>query len=53
MKIDLSELGKNKKIRYNAFIIETKRIETNYILEALSPTLSNTFHVRDKFIELN
>lgn len=53
MKIDLSELGNNKKIRYNAFRIETKRIETNYILEALSPTLSNTFHVRDKFIELN
>lgn len=53
MKIDLSELGNNKKIRYNAFRIETKRIETNYILEALSSTLSNTFHVRDKFIELN
>lgn len=53
MKIDLSKLGNNKKIRYNAFRIETKRIETNYILEALSPTLSNTFHVRDKFIELN
>lgn len=53
MKIDLSKLSNNKKIRYNAFRIETKRIETNYILEALSPTLSNTFHVRDKFIELN
>ena len=53
MKIDLSKLTTSKKIRYNAFRIETKRIETNYILEALSPTLSNTFHVRDKFIELN
>lgn len=53
MKIDLSKLRNDKKIRYNAFRIETKRIETNYILEALSPTLSNTFHVRDKFIELN
>ena len=52
MKIDLSKLGGTNNVKLNAFRIETKGIETNYILQALSPTLSDTFHVREKFIKL-
>ena len=52
MIIDLSKLKQKESIKFNAYRIETKGIKTNYILQALSPTLSNTFHVRDKFIEL-
>lgn len=52
MKVDLSKLGEFKSIKFNAFRIETKGIETNYILQALCPTLSNSFHVRDKFIKI-
>ena len=52
MSIDLTKLGQIKHIKFNAFRIETKGIETNYILQALSPTLSDTFHVREKFIKL-
>ena len=52
MKIDLSKLGGTNNIKFNAFRIETKGFETNYILQALSPTLSDTFHVREKFIKL-
>ena len=50
--IDLSSFNIIKPIRYNAFRIETKNIKTNYILLAVSPTLCDTFHVRDKFIAL-
>ena len=52
MKIDLSKLGESKNIKFNAFRIETKGIKPNYILQALCPTLSNSFHVRDKFINI-
>ena len=52
MKIDLSKLNKTENIYFNAFRIETKGIKPEYILQALSPTLSNSFHVRDKFIKL-
>ena len=52
MKIDLSKLGESKNIKFNAFRIETKGIKPNYILQALCPTLSNSFHVRNKFIKI-
>ena len=52
MKIDLSKLGDFMSIKFNAFRIETKGIEPNHILQALSPTLCGTFHVREKFIKL-
>ena len=52
MKIDLSKLGESKNIKFNAFRIETKGIKPNYILQALCPTLSNSFHVRDKFTKI-
>ena len=47
MKFDLSKI---KPLRYNAFRIETKGVKQDYILEALSPTLSDTFHVKEKFL---
>lgn len=53
MMIDISKLKHNGKIKFNAFRIETKGIKSEYILQALSPTLCETFHVRDKFIDLN
>ena len=52
MRIDLSKLGESKNIKFNAFRIETKGIKPNYILQALCPTLSNSFHVRDKFTKI-
>lgn len=52
MRINLSKFKNKNNIRYNAFRIETKKIKTNLILQALSPTLSDTFHVRDKFLYL-
>ena len=52
MEIDLSKLKSVKHIKFNTFRIETKGIRQDYILEALSPTLCNTFHIRDKFVEL-
>ena len=52
MIIDLSAFNHKGDIKFNAFRIETKGIKSDYILQALSPTLSNTFHVREKFIKL-
>lgn len=52
MIIDLSAFNHKGDIKFNAFRIETKAIKSDYILQALSPTLSNTFHVREKFIKL-
>lgn len=53
MIIDLDILNPdNNKIKFNAFRIETKKIRQDYILEALSPTLCDSFHVREKFIDL-
>ena len=52
MVIDLAKLKHTDNIRFNAFRIETKRIKPELILQALSPTLSKTFHVREKFINL-
>ena len=52
MRIDLTKLKETNAIKFNAFRIETKGIKSEYILQALSPTLSNSFHVRDKFISL-
>ena len=52
MRIDLSKLSQYKEIKFNAFRIETKGIKPNYILQALCPTLTDTFHVREKFIKI-
>lgn len=52
MTIDLSALPYRGHIKFNAFRIETKGIRPNHILQALSPTLSETFHVKDAFIKL-
>lgn len=52
INLDLSKFD-YKFIKFNAFRIETKRIRSNYILQALSPTLTNSFHVREKFVELS
>lgn len=49
MDIDLSKFNP-KKIRYNAFRLEV--ISGIQILEALSPTYCDTFHVKEKFIDL-
>ena len=51
IEIDLSKYA-TQYIKYNAFRIETKGIKQDYILLALNPTLSNTFHVKEKFITL-
>ena len=51
MVIDLDKFKQIKHIKFNAFRIETKGIKQDYILQALSPTLKDTFHVRDKFID--
>lgn len=51
MEIDLNRFNNPKKIKYNAYRIEVypdKRIT----LMAVSPTLCETFHVRNKFINL-
>ena len=50
MIIDLSNFKEIKYLKFNAFRIETKGIRQDYILQAYSPTLSNTFHKRDKFV---
>lgn len=52
MAIDLDKYKQIKHIKFNAFRIETKGIRQNYILQALSPTLTDSFHVRNKFVEL-
>ena len=52
MIIDLTKLGTVKHVKFNAFRIETKGKKPNLILQALSPTLSNTFHDKECFIEL-
>ena len=51
MIIDLGKFKQIKQIKFNAFRIETKGIKQDYILQALSPTLKDIFHVRDKFID--
>ena len=50
--IDLSRFNVLRPIRYNAYRIETKGIKENYLLLAASPTMCDTFHVQDSFIEL-
>lgn len=52
MRIDLSKLAVVDEIKFNAFRIETKRIKPEYILEALSPTFTGSFHDRNKFIKI-
>ena len=53
MDIDLEKLGIPNKIRYNAYRVETKPNEKEQNLSALNPTLCETFHVREKFINLD
>lgn len=50
--IDLSKFDVRKPIKYNAYRIETKGIKENYLLLAVSPTMCDSFHVRDSFIRL-
>ncbi len=50
MEIDLSKLVVSGPIRYNAFRVEV--VNDVQILEALNPTYSDTFHIKEKFIEL-
>ena len=52
MTIDLNKLGNPKEIKFNAFRVEVKENNGPQILEALNPTLCETFHVREKFIKL-
>lgn len=53
MTIDLEKLGFcDKKIKYNCFRVEVKPNEKEQNLSALNPTLCETFHVKEKFIEL-
>ena len=52
MSIDLSRLGVIKSLKFNAFRIETKGIKSDLILQAYSPTLSDTFHIKECFIEM-
>ncbi len=53
MEIDLSKLKITNNIKYNCFRIENEcPKEKSDNLAALSPTLCDTFHVRDKFINL-
>lgn len=53
MEVDLSKLKVSNIVRYNAFRIENETAkEKSNNLEALSPTLCDTFHIRDKFINL-
>ena len=51
MEIDLSKFHDLDKIKYNAFRIEVDDSK-HVILEAVSPTMCETFHVRNKFINL-
>lgn len=53
MTINLSKLKHPKRIRYNAFRVETPSKNKEQILSALNPTLCSTFHVREKFIPLD
>ena len=53
MEVDLTKLKISKNIKYNAFRVENETAkEKSKNLFALSPTFSDTFHVRDKFIDL-
>ena len=52
MVIDLNKLERGNTLKFNAFRVETKENGTSQLLQALNPTLCETFHVRDKFINL-
>ena len=52
MKIDLSKFNNAKEVHYNAFRVETKNVGDKQNLQALNPTFCDTFHIRDKFINL-
>lgn len=51
--IDISKLKPIKYLKHNVYRIETKKIKENYMLMALNPTCSDTFHVRSKFIDFD
>lgn len=50
--VDLNKLEKGDELKFNAFRVENKKGETIQQLQALNPTLCETFHVRKKFIRL-
>ena len=50
--VDLNKLEKGDELKFNAFRVENKKGETVQQLQALNPTLCETFHVREKFIRL-
>ena len=50
--VDLRELELGNELKFNAFRVENKKGETAQQLQALNPTLCETFHVREKFKRL-
>ena len=50
--VNLNKLEKGDELKFNAFRVENKKGETIQQLQALNPTLCETFHVREKFIRL-
>ena len=50
--VDLNKLEKGDELKFNAFRVENEKGETIQQLQALNPTLCETFHVREKFIRL-
>ena len=52
MVIDLTRFMPLETLKFNAFRIETKGVRQDLILQAYSPTLSNTFHVRECFVNI-
>ena len=50
--VDLNKLERGNELKFNAFRVENKKGETVQQLQALNPTLCETFHVREKFIRL-
>ena len=50
--IDLNKFNITAPLMFNAYRIETLGIRSDYLLLAVNPTLSNSFHVRDSFIKV-
>lgn len=50
--VDLNKLERGNELKFNAFRVENKKGETVQQLQALNPTLCETFHVREKFKRL-
>ena len=50
--VDLNKLERGNELKFNAFRVENKEGDKAQQLQALNPTLCETFHVREKFIKL-